>query len=119
MAYKSGKTDMARAFEMVRNRIFTSGGGDRQGKRNLVVLMSDCNAMDEKKSIDEAVKLRVLKDTTILTILINKWTNDVVAKGVTSEPYKENLLKVQSERNFGDFVNRMKKSICNGKYPNK
>ena len=72
VAYKSGKTDMARAFEMVRNRIFTSGGGDRQGKRNLVVLMSDCNAMDGKKSIEEAVKLRVLKDTTILTILVNK-----------------------------------------------
>ncbi|KAK7502428.1 hypothetical protein BaRGS_00006381, partial [Batillaria attramentaria] len=99
---RRGRVDMARAFDYVRQTMFSNRNGDRPRARNYVVMLTgNEKSMSTDRAISSAQRLQDL-GTDIYTVGINlRDTTEI--DGVSSKPLDEFQMLVNSEREMEEI----------------
>ncbi|XP_076459446.1 LOW QUALITY PROTEIN: uncharacterized protein LOC143292771 [Babylonia areolata] len=99
---RRGRVDTARAFDYVRQNIFSSRNGDRRRARNYVVLLTgNERSTNTQQTLRSAKRLKDL-GTDIYTVGINLRDTDEL-DGMSSKPLIQYKTVINSEREMGQI----------------
>jgi len=113
IVFSGGKTNTASALQMIQDKVFTQGAGDRSNARNIVWLFTDGNSnLNQENTIPQAVSLRI-SGAYVITISIGSDVNRYELAGIASEPHNETVFIVGSYRDLPTIVDSVINSVTN------
>ena len=115
--YEHGRTNTSGALRLVRERVFTTDGGDRPDVPNICMVITDGDSDNPDSTFSEASALRD-HNVTVLTLGVGdeEWLDLPELRGIASEPRHRNVLNVRRFDQLDSVVKALQQATCNGQF---
>lgn len=109
--YVGGTTNTAAALRTMRERMFSSGAGDRAGVDNIAVIITDGRSNNEVDTFAEATRLRAA-GVFVVAVGVGAAFNQMELDGIATFP-GNNTFSVNSFEALTNIRERLVQTICN------
>jgi len=107
-----GRTNTQDALRLTYQSVFTANRGDRQGVRNVAIVISDGNSnVDSDRTIPEADVARQRR-IELYAVAVGRRSNVAEMAGIASDPDSTHLLSMRSENELTSTATRLLDSLC-------
>jgi collagen type VI alpha len=117
MTFVGGKTNMAKALELIRNQVFIAANGDRPDVPNYVVFLTDgVPNVEVERTIPEAINAHIDGIHIVLVTVgpgLTTGRNYLRLHAIASEPYAENIFNVRDFPELDRIIPGIAGSLCN------
>jgi collagen type VI alpha len=115
--YTGGTTNTADAIRTANEVMFTSGRGDRDGVKNILVILSDGASNDPSATLAASIDARTRSNDPIhiVTIGIGARADHAELRALANDPTDRNYMLIANWMNLVDSLRGFGADICNGK----
>ena len=107
------ETRIAAGLRTIRDKVYTTQNGDRDGTPNVCILLSDGRATKEADRTIEEARLTRGRGITIISVGIGDWTDIYTLGQIASSPESRNRYWIKTRSEVESEANKVLDRLCN------
>ena len=111
MPYTRGTTNTAAALRYARQTLFSTGNGNRNNARDILVVITDGASNNAQQTLSEA-RLTRLAGIHVITVGVGNWLDQYELEAMASYPTEKNRYHVRNFNDLAGLSDTLKNIVC-------